>query len=624
MRHPHVLQLIMDSLRYWVTEMHVDGFRFDLAATLARQFHEVDRLSAFFDLVQQDPVVSQVKLIAEPWDVGDGGYQVGNFPPLWTEWNGKYRDTVRDFWRGEPATLGRVRAPGSPARPTCTSTPAGPDRVDQLRHRPRRLHAARPRLLQREAQRGQRRGQQGRREPQPVLELRRRGPDRRPRRLRAARPAAAQLPDHPAALAGRPDARARRRAGPHPAGQQQRLLPGQRALLGGLGPRRRRTAGPAEFTRRLVAAAPRAPGVPPPPLLRRHGRPRRRRRPGDIAWFTPDGEHMDDADWGDGDAKPVVVFLNGDAISEPDRARRADRRRLVPARCSTPTTSRSTSCCRRGVRRGVGRGARHRDGDGAASRAKSIAVDPRAASARRGGVRASPDAECSVAARSIVVLSAAQAGRSDRARRVTVRPARRPTGCSSTPEFGFDDAARRAAATWRPRASRTSTCRRSCRPRPARRTGTTSSTTTGCRAELGGACGFDAAGWPRCARRGLGSSSTSCPTTWPCRRRRGTTRRCGRCCGTGRPRRTRSGSTWTGTRADGRVLDAGARRAASGRPGRRRARSGPTAVPGGRDRAALLRPRVPGPAGHRGRCRSPSWWSGSTTGWRTGGWPTRS
>ena len=106
MRSPHVLQLIMDSLRYWVTEMHVDGFRFDLAATLARQFHEVDRLSAFFDLVQQDPVISQVKLIAEPWDLGDGGYQVGGFPPLWSEWNGKYRDTVRDFWRGEPATLG--------------------------------------------------------------------------------------------------------------------------------------------------------------------------------------------------------------------------------------------------------------------------------------------------------------------------------------------------------------------------------------------------------------------------------------------------------------------------------------------------------------------------------------
>ena len=105
MRHPHVLQLIMDSLRYWVLDMHVDGFRFDLASSLARQFHEVDRLSAFFDLVHQDPVVSQVKLIAEPWDVGEGGYQVGNFPPLWTEWNGQYRDTVRDYWRGEHATL---------------------------------------------------------------------------------------------------------------------------------------------------------------------------------------------------------------------------------------------------------------------------------------------------------------------------------------------------------------------------------------------------------------------------------------------------------------------------------------------------------------------------------------
>ncbi len=105
-RHPHTLQLIMDSLRYWVLDMHVDGFRFDLAATLAREFYDVDRLSAFFDLVQQDPVVSQVKLIAEPWDVGEGGYQVGNFPGLWTEWNGQYRDTVRDFWRGEPATLG--------------------------------------------------------------------------------------------------------------------------------------------------------------------------------------------------------------------------------------------------------------------------------------------------------------------------------------------------------------------------------------------------------------------------------------------------------------------------------------------------------------------------------------
>jgi isoamylase len=99
-RHSQTLQLIMDSLRYWVTEMHVDGFRFDLAAALARSMHDVDKLSAFFDVIQQDPVVSRVKLIAEPWDIGEGGYQVGEFPPLWTEWNGKYRDTIRDFWLG--------------------------------------------------------------------------------------------------------------------------------------------------------------------------------------------------------------------------------------------------------------------------------------------------------------------------------------------------------------------------------------------------------------------------------------------------------------------------------------------------------------------------------------------
>jgi len=104
-RHPQVLKLIMDSLRYWVTEMHVDGFRFDLAAALARELYDVDRLSGFFDIIHQDPVLSQVKLIAEPWDIGEGGYQVGNFPPLWSEWNGRFRDTVRDFWRGEPATL---------------------------------------------------------------------------------------------------------------------------------------------------------------------------------------------------------------------------------------------------------------------------------------------------------------------------------------------------------------------------------------------------------------------------------------------------------------------------------------------------------------------------------------
>ena len=315
MRSPHVLQLIMDSLRYWVTEMHVDGFRFDLAATLARQFHEVDRLSAFFDLVHQDPVVSQVKLIAEPWDVGDGGYQVGGFPPLWSEWNGKYRDTVRDFWRGEPSDARRVRQPAVGLADLYEHSGRRPHRQRQLRHRARRLHAERPRLLQREAQRGQRRGQPRRREPQPVLELRRRGSDRRPRDPRAPRTPAAQLPDDPAALAGRPDDLARRRAGAHAARQQQRVLPGQPDLVGRLGPGRGRrpscsssraaSSGCGRTTRCSGAAASsRASptwgrlrparhrlahaGRPPHarrrvgrrPRARRHGVPQRRRDPG--------------------------------------------------------------------------------------------------------------------------------------------------------------------------------------------------------------------------------------------------------------------------------------------------------------------------------------------------------
>jgi isoamylase len=107
-RHPQILKLIMDSLRYWVLEMHVDGFRFDLASTLARELHDVDRLAAFFDIIHQDPILSQVKLIAEPWDVGEGGYQVGNFPVLWTEWNGKYRDAVRSFWKGDEGLMAEI------------------------------------------------------------------------------------------------------------------------------------------------------------------------------------------------------------------------------------------------------------------------------------------------------------------------------------------------------------------------------------------------------------------------------------------------------------------------------------------------------------------------------------
>ena len=153
----------MDSLRYWVTEMHVDGFRFDLASALARELHEVDKLGAFFDIIHQDPVLSQVKLIAEPWDVGDGGYQVGNFPALWTEWNGKYRDTVRRFWNGDGGALSEFATRLSrQQRPVRAERPPAV-RQHQLRHCHDGFTLARPGQLQRQAQRGQRRGQPRRR-----------------------------------------------------------------------------------------------------------------------------------------------------------------------------------------------------------------------------------------------------------------------------------------------------------------------------------------------------------------------------------------------------------------------------------------------------------------------------
>ncbi len=306
----------MDSLRYWVLEMHVDGFRFDLASALAREFWDVDRLSAFFDIIHQDPVLSQVKLIAEPWDVGPGGYQVGNFPVLWTEWNGLYRDEMRDFWRGHSDGVAELRlAPHGLERPLPVRRAAAV-RVDQLHHRPRRLHAGRPRLLQREAQRGQPRGQPRRHRRQPQLELRRRGPDRRSGDHRAARAPAAQLPGDPAALAGRADAAGRRRDGPHPGRQQQRLLPGQRDLAGSTGTSTSAGERLLDFTRRLIE------------LRRAHPVFHRRDFFGgqsqdgsglpDIRWFRADGREMSRRDWRSSELRVLGVFLNGEEIPSPN------------------------------------------------------------------------------------------------------------------------------------------------------------------------------------------------------------------------------------------------------------------------------------------------------------------
>ena len=189
MQHPRVLQLLMDSLRYWVTEMHVDGFRFDLASALARELHDVDRLGAFFDIIRQDPVLSRVKLIAEPWDLGEGGYQVGNFPPGWAEWNDKYRDTMRAYWKGDGGLIGEFAR-----RLTGSSDLYGSS--GRLPHASINFVTAHDGFTLRDlvsynsqAQRGQPRGQPRRQRQQPFVELRRRGRNRRSRNRRAARAA---------------------------------------------------------------------------------------------------------------------------------------------------------------------------------------------------------------------------------------------------------------------------------------------------------------------------------------------------------------------------------------------------------------------------------------------------
>ncbi|MBV9383121.1 MAG: glycogen debranching protein GlgX [Streptosporangiaceae bacterium] len=318
-RHPHVLQMIMDSLRYWVLEMHVDGFRFDLAAALARQFHDVDRLSAFFDLVQQDPVVSQVKLIAEPWDVGDGGYQVGKFPPLWTEWNGKYRDTIRDFWRGQPATL-----PGFASRFTGSS-----DLYQQDSRRPvasvnfvtchdgftladlvsyNHKHNEANGEDNRDGSDDNRSwncGHEGPADDPAVLALR----ARQKRNFLATLLLSQGIP---MLLSGDEIGRTQRGNNNaycqdseiswldwtvHP-GEDEALLDYVRYLI------RLRAAHPVFRRRRFFRGA-----------TVRNGR----QRVGDIAWFTPHGKVMGRRDWGVGFAKSLTVFLNGRAISEPDR-----------------------------------------------------------------------------------------------------------------------------------------------------------------------------------------------------------------------------------------------------------------------------------------------------------------
>ncbi|WP_432570372.1 glycogen debranching protein GlgX [Kineococcus sp. SYSU DK005] len=318
MRSPHVLQLIMDSLRYWVTDMHVDGFRFDLAATLARQFHEVDRLSAFFDLVQQDPIVSQVKLIAEPWDVGEGGYQVGGFPPLWTEWNGRYRDTVRDFWRGEPGTLADFasRITGSSdlyehsgrkpiASINFVTAHDGFTMRDLVSYNDKHNEANGEGGADGESHnRSWNCGVEGPTDDPEVVALR----ARQHRNLLATLLLSQGVP---MILHG--DELGRTQAGNNNVYCQDnelawvdwKLSAPQRELL--------------EFSRRVVQLRRTEPVFQRRRFFAGDAQHGGESEIGDIEWFAADGTEMTGADWGDGANRCVMVFLNGEAIPEPDR-----------------------------------------------------------------------------------------------------------------------------------------------------------------------------------------------------------------------------------------------------------------------------------------------------------------
>ncbi|HEX9548671.1 MAG TPA: glycogen debranching protein GlgX [Acidimicrobiales bacterium] len=316
MREPHVLQLIMDSLRYWVLEMHVDGFRFDLAATLARQFHEVDRLSAFFDLIQQDPVISQVKLIAEPWDLGDGGYQVGNFPPRWSEWNGRFRDSVRDYWREAGTPIGELaeRLTGSSdlyeatgRRPsasinfvTCHDGFTLRDLVSyNQKHNEANGEGNRDGS---DDNRSWNCGVEGPTDDPAVLTLRR----RQSRNLLATLFVAQGVP---MLLGG--DEIGRTQQGNNNAYCQDNPISWYDSL--------HVDSELLEWTRYVIGLR-----RSHPVFCRRRffqGRPIRGRGPGglvDLAWFRPDGKQMTNADWASGYGKSLGVFLNGQAIPDLD------------------------------------------------------------------------------------------------------------------------------------------------------------------------------------------------------------------------------------------------------------------------------------------------------------------
>ena len=441
-RQHESLRLIMDSLRYWVLEMHVDGFRFDLAAALAREFHSVDRLAAFFDLVNQDPVVSQVKLIAEPWDVGEGGYQVGGFPALWTEWNGKYRDTVRDFWRGEPAGLGEFasRFTGSSdlyekdnRRPIASinfvTAHDGFTLHDLVSYNDKHNHANGEDNRDGESHnRSWNHGVEGPSEDGEIHALR----ERQKRNFIATLLLSQGVP-----MLSHGDELGRTQNGNNNVYCQDN----ETSWVDWKAAREYSVL--TEFTGEVAKLRAEH------PVFRRRrffqGRPIQGSNIDDIVWLRPDGEPMTEHDWHSGYARTLAVFLNGEGIPERDPLGRAGRRRLVPAAVQRPPPVGDLHVARRGLRAHVAGGRRHRGpaagargAQGARRQARRAAADPVAVPAGDAapvlnlGAGGQPASAAATERWPSAVATAAVSAAARSAQAPSCRQATRPSGRTST------------------------------------------------------------------------------------------------------------------------------------------------------------------------------------------------
>ena len=572
--HPSVLRLIMDSLRYFVIECHVDGFRFDLASALAREFHEVDRLSAFFDIIHQDPVLSQVKLIAEPWDVGEGGYQVGNFPVLWTEWNGIYRDTMRDFWRGE-AVVGDFasRFTGSSdlyqqdgrkpfASINFITAHDGFTLRDLVsyneKHNEANLEGNRDGDNH---NRSWNHGVEGETDDPAINELR----DRQMRNFLATLLLSQGVP---MLLGG--DEFARTQHGNNNAYCQDNELSW---LDWELDERQRRLHA---FTKRLIEFRRRHPVFRRADFLT--GEERLGSGSPDVWWFRPDGRKMTIANWRRGDTHTLGVLLNGAEI---------------------PTVTAQGAPVMDDTFLILFNADPERDRVHAAGGLVRAALGLRALDGRARGRARRRD----LPARGVVPVEGRSLGDAAPHRLSGGLPLHVPAAARAW--ISTSRARGRSSRTSATSASRTSTSRPRCRPARARRTATTSSTRRGSRSRSAVRRGSG-----RCARRrprrGSASCSTSSRTTWRrrTRTRSGATRSGARASSTSTGARARTAASSTSASSPGcgwRIPRSGSHAREGDRAGARRARRRGADRPSRRSRAAAPLPRAA--AGGRDRAR---------------------